>query len=334
MPDSQRIRYWWKRHWLTVVVCLAIAALVVVFFAPFIQQSVKVFQSDLNGRPISWPVLVSSLLGSLATLLFPFIFIVLLAVVVDTVYYYIQYRRPYLLALLGRKFPIDVKKTQRDVSKQVVLYNAVSKAIDEAQVLSRSPSAWGSSEAFTNAFWQFVANQLGLIGEAFNRAEGKDDTRAFLMLVEDGPKGQSLSFLPSPFFEGAKDSLSVAHSVAGRAVRQTVGDAIGIANVANVYYDPDFVIANNDFKTYRSLLCVPIVCYDEATSSTQPMFVLSVDSTIDEAFSPEYVDAARAIGSCIGIVAQRLIDYAWQELSTKDKKQENEPSGPVPPEQA
>jgi len=296
---------------------------------PFAISVGNTFSAAMRTGTVSWANIVAAIAVSLASLIVPFISIALLWFACDTFFYYRTYRRPYLLVLFGRELPRDDKKTEFDAANIVMLQNAVRKAIEGAQHLLAPPiDAWGGSERYLEALWHWQSEQFGLIQDSFNRLKGRDKVRAFLMGVrqtaEEAKRGTGdLVFLPvrknSP-----SPPLRIERSIAGRAILSTVDEALEIVNVANALLDPDFE-PHGSGHGLKSLLCIPILYQDES-KRRMPLFLLSIDSRVDEAFPPEHVTAARSIAVCLGLALQRFVDLA----KIDEKKKKSGPDGPPP----
>ena len=297
-----------------IVIGLAIA----MWIGAHIPNSIVRFNQDISTRATDWSDIFAAILDSLAWIIVPAIVLGIVAVVADTAYYYAQFRRPYLLGLLGHSLPVDAERKLADAEQIEILQLATRRAIRDAQLISRRPlDDWPSHQSYMAEFVRFVGRQCRLIASSFSRDKDQDVVRAFVMVVREADPSDHtanenndpriLEFLPSELWPDDREPLLVMHSLAGRAVRQSVGDAVTIVNVSNVHYEVDFD-AMNEEKSYLSLLCIPIIGFGRDSRRSEPTFVLSIDSALGEAFGSEYVGAAMAISSCIGIVGQRWLE--------------------------
>lgn len=299
---------WLSSHWFAIVLTLLGGAIILFLLWPFFRSAPGIFAQALHAS-VTWSTVVGAILETVASLIAPVAILLLIALIADTLYYYWVYKSPYLLFLLGRDPPVKITKTAAyDFKRSLILLSFVQKATASCGELMRaSTSSWASLEDYLAAFGRWQGTQFEFISSAFKRREG-DKISAYLMIVQYEPgnfgKG-TLSF----WGDNERTPLAIENSVAGRAVRSTLGDAVTIANIANVFYDPDFA-ATNRSRDYKALLCIPIVCQDVEDSSPHPYFVLSVDSTIEEAFGVELQDAAKSIAACIGILGQRMLELA------------------------
>lgn len=277
-----------------------------------------------SGKSDTWPALVASIVSALSIPLLGIAALLLLILIGDTFAYYAIYRKPYLPVLLGRTLPKTQEKNISDAKKLATLQLVVKVAVEDAnQLLCEPLSAW-SSDALIQSIFKYMSKQLGAVEGAFKRVKS-DVVRAHLMFVswddEDEPDSGELIFLT----QEDREPLKLGHSVAGRTVLQSTGDARVVANLKNVFYDPDFV-PDNPLQSYRALFCIPIVCHFPGEPQPKPYFVFSVDSTIEEAFTEDYITAAKSLAACIGLVGQRFVENMHRDLETKKARAEPTPS--------
>lgn len=304
---------------------LLLAAGLVWRYSPASMQSLK--QAIANSKATDWPTLASAIISALSIPLLFIVAFVFVVLVIDIFVYYAMYRKPILPILFGRQLPSVPKKTEADARKLATLQSAVGLAVADAQKLLRQPlQKWPSGNAFIQAGFKYMSKQFGVVEKAFKRADD-DKIRASLMFVgwsgeDESDEAGELMFLQS----GDRRPLKLSQSIAGRTVLQTSGDAVVIANTKNVFYEPDFD-ADNPLQDYRALLCIPIICHFPDELKAKPYFVLSIDSTLEEAFAEPFVTAARSISACIGLVGQRFLEAIYQEYVNEMAQAQPAPQG-------
>jgi hypothetical protein len=319
--DLEPLRRWpWQQLFrFSVLVAVLITALTVpaiilsrFHVAPVIPEKIFSDTKEING----WLVLLVVLAGIVS--LVPYIFLTLVILLFfDSVFYVVKFNKPYLLVLLGRQYPA-IETTVVESSEKAALglqelYDLIASIEADASPLLTSRFESWSTDDYANAAAAFINAQLESIQGIFKRSDA-DEIRASIWRLDF--EDNALAFLSGPELapESRSAPLSIQKSIAGRSVRLTAGDALRIENIANARFDPDYQDRPVTKARYNAILTIPVLMQLDPPEARTVHAVLSIDSTLAQAFDENYIAGAKTIALTIGAVLQRYFDiYSLEE---------------------
>lgn len=294
---------------LAALSAVAIPAFIIVNYPASGRVPESVWSSkELNG----WGVLLALFTSVISWI--PYLLLVAIVLLFwDSVFYVLKFRRPYLLAVLGRDYPEieeSVEKVQRSANDAAFLLSGLTSVIRSAeQILSQGTSSWTPERIAESSFF-WLNETLKSLEEVLQRGP-EDFVRASIWLREE----EQLEFLTGPSLpEADRDPLPIETSIAGNTIRLTVGDALKVENIEDGNLSADFSraarITSGDH--FRALMCLPIRV-QMTGQERQPVAVLSIDSILARAFSAEEVRTALGVAQIAGFLLQRVVDVPVQD---------------------